>query len=298
MKSPDRNARRDLGALYAALTVKSFASGLTPAARKRAIFPAEFATNERAERFDERIEALQRNYRTRFSRSPGEPAISRVEELAQEFRSRLTDVLSDTSSGNLSELRDAAEAAMAASMAAYGNAPKTADLRNEIVNGIKPYLIPLRASGSTVKSLKYVDFGFTSAREFWDEVVLPAYECFKAEPTRGKAIMASFAAWHIQDWIWHQQHPGEDTRRSKDYQPFQEKLFLDCPELPWIRDVADAGKHRGLGRQKPKVEVREVKGTRPRNVAPLIVTLDDGTQHDFADVLGRVIEFWRAKYFP
>jgi hypothetical protein len=131
--------------------------------------------------------------------------------------------------------------------------------------------------------------------ELW---VLPAYECFKAEPSRGKAIMASFPAWHIQDWIWHDQHPGEDTRNSKDYQPFQEKLLLDCPELQWIRDVADAGKHRGLGRKKPKVEVREVKGTWPRNATPLTMTLDDGTQHDFADVLERVIEFWRAKYFP
>lgn len=145
---------------------------------------------------------------------------------------------------------------------------------------------------------KYVDFGFTSAREFWDEVVLPAYEGFKAQPTRGKAIMASFAAWHIQEWIWHEQRPGEDTRRSKDYQSFQKKLFLDCPELQWIRDIADAAKHRGLGRQEPKVEVREVKRTWPRNAALLTVTLDDGTQHDFADVMASVIEFWRAKYFP
>ena len=155
--------------------------------------------------------------------------------------------------------------------------------------------LPLRASG---RAVQYVDFGFSSAREFWDEVVLPAYACFKAEPSRGKAIMASFPAWHIHDWIWHDQHPGEDTRNNKDYQPFQEKLFLDCPELQWIRDVADAGKHRGLGRQKPKVEVREVKGTWPRNATPLTMTLDNGTQHDFADVLERVIEFWRAKYFP
>jgi hypothetical protein len=155
--------------------------------------------------------------------------------------------------------------------------------------------LPLRTSG---RAVQYVDFGFTSAREFWDEVVLPAYECFKAEPSRGKAIIASFPAWHIQDWIWHDQHPGEDTHNSKDYRPFQEKLFLDCPELQWIRDVADAGKHRGLGRQKPKVEVREVKGTWPHNATPLTITLDDGTQHDFADVLEHVIEFWRVKYFP
>jgi hypothetical protein len=143
MNSSDRNARRDLGALYAALTVKSFASGLTPAARERAVFPAEFAATERAERVDERIDALQSNYRTRFSRSPGQPTINRVEELTQEFRSRLADLQSDASTANLLELQDAAEAAMAASTAAYGNAPQTARLRDEIINGIKPHLIPL-----------------------------------------------------------------------------------------------------------------------------------------------------------
>ena len=144
MNSSDKDARRELGALYAALTVKSFASGLTPAAQERAVFPAEFATSERAERADERIDAMQSNYRTRFSRSPGEPAIRRVEELAQEFRSRLADVHSDNSSGaNFIELREAAEAAIAAALAAYGNAPSTADLRDEIVKGIRPHLIPL-----------------------------------------------------------------------------------------------------------------------------------------------------------
>jgi hypothetical protein len=144
MNSADRDALRELGALYAALTIKSVASGLTPAARARAVFPAEFATSERAERADERIDAMQTNFVTRLSRSPGEPAIRRVEELAQEFRSRLADVQSDNSSAaNFIELREAAEAAIAAAMAAYGNGPRTADLRNEIIKGIKPHLIPL-----------------------------------------------------------------------------------------------------------------------------------------------------------
>jgi hypothetical protein len=146
------------------------------------------------------------------------------------------------------------------------------------------------------KTIQYINFGFTSAREFWDELVLPAYKCFKAEPTRATAIMACFPAWHIQDWIWHQQHPGDGTRNNNDYQQFQQQLFANCPELQWIRDVADAGKHRGLGRQT--VEVREVKGTWPLNATPLTMTLDDGTRHDFADVLERVIEFWRATHFP
>lgn len=77
MNSSDRNARRDLGASYAALTVKSFASGLTPAARARAVFPAEFETSERAERVDKRIDALQRNYHTRCKRRDDRPPMLR-----------------------------------------------------------------------------------------------------------------------------------------------------------------------------------------------------------------------------
>jgi hypothetical protein len=147
------------------------------------------------------------------------------------------------------------------------------------------------------KTVHYVDFGFTSAREYWEEVVLPAYECFRADPIRGKAIIASFPAWHMQDWIWHEQHPGEDTRNNKNYESFQAKLLDECPELTWIRDVADAGKHRGLGRQKPKVEVREVRSPWPLNATPLTITLTDEAEHNFADVLARVIEYWRATHF-
>ena len=148
------------------------------------------------------------------------------------------------------------------------------------------------------KTVRYVNFGFSSAaaKEYWAEVLLPAYERFNAEPSRGNAIMASLPAWHIHEWIWHQQHPGAETRNSKDYTQFHDALLDDCPELAWIRDVADAGKHCGLGR--PTLEVREAVNTWPLNTTPLTITLDDGRTHDFADVLSRVIEYWRTKHFP
>src|ERR1700720_33066 len=43
------------------------------------------------------------------------------------------------------------------------------------------------------KAVRYVNFGFSSAaaKEYWAEVLLPAYERFNAEPSRGNAIMAS-----------------------------------------------------------------------------------------------------------
>lgn len=165
------------------------------------------------------------------------------------------------------------------------------------------------------KTVQYVDFGFTSAREFWAELVIPAYERFTAQPNRANAITASGHAWHVHEWIWHDEHVGDDTRNSIPYKTFQKTLIDQCPELAWIRDVADAGKHRGLGRP---AEVRRVaSGTRlvagplggmPLGATPLgggivettplCITLTDSSPHDFAEVLSRVMDYWRANYFP
>jgi hypothetical protein len=106
-------------------------------------------------------------------------------------------------------------------------------------------VFPSLLNNNRGKTVRYVNFGFRSAEDYWLEVLLPAYERFNAEPSRGNGIMVSFPAWHIQEWIWHEQHPGADIRNSKDYTQFNDKLFNDCPELAWIRDVADAGKHCG-----------------------------------------------------
>jgi hypothetical protein len=141
----------------------------------------------------------------------------------------------------------------------------------------------------------YVDFGFTSAREYWTEVAEPAYERFINDESRGNAITAFLVLWPLHDWLWHEHHPGEDTR-SKDYEPFRQQLFANCPELAWLRDVADAGKHRGLGRAN--VQVREVAKTWPRNTQPLTIVLDSGTEHDITDVLLRVVEYFRRAHFP
>ena len=125
------------------------------------------------------------------------------------------------------------------------------------------------------RTVKYVDFGIASAKQFWDESVIPAYEKFKTQPNPSNAFGASFHAWHVHEWIWHERHPGEDTSGNRDYEAFRKNCTDSCPELAWLRDVADAGKHRGLGRRS--VEVRRVAsernfgdahGTRPHGVLP------------------------------
>ncbi|MGC1305121.1 MAG: hypothetical protein WA840_22360 [Caulobacteraceae bacterium] len=147
------------------------------------------------------------------------------------------------------------------------------------------------------KTVRYVDFGFTTVREYWAEVAEPAYQRFLNDETRGNAIAACLALWPLHDWLWHEQNPGEDTRkRKKDYDQFRQQFFNNCPELAWLRDVADAGKHRGLGRSD--VQVREVAKTWPRNTLPLKIMLDDGSEHNITDVLRRIVEYFRKTHFP
>lgn len=165
------------------------------------------------------------------------------------------------------------------------------------------------------RTVLYVDFGITSARQFWDENVIPAYERFKTQPNRANAIDASFHTWHVHEWIWHEHHPGEDTRRNIDYETFRTDCIDNCPELAWLRDVADAGKHRGLGRsaevRRVASETREVGGAYGTGAygvgpygagtlvaTPLSITLTDESTHDFAEALSRVMDYWRRKHFP
>lgn len=164
------------------------------------------------------------------------------------------------------------------------------------------------------RTVQYVDFGITTARQYWDENVVTSFETFKNAPNRTHAINASMPAWHVHEWIWHEKYPGKDTRQNAEYRRFQGDLINACPELAWIRDVADAGKHRGLGRpadvQRVASEMSMVygsgtapSGSRPSGGGllvrrPLTITLTDGSNLEFEVVLSRVLEYWRANHFP
>ena len=152
-------------------------------------------------------------------------------------------------------------------------------------NQVFPPLV-LRAGPEDVVE---VDLGIRSAAGFWELVVLPNYEAFKADPNPASAVNSAWAAWQLHDWIWHEQDPKEGKRA------FQGSLFTACPEIGWIRDVADASKHRRLNRRN--VQVREIANNWPMNASPRSIILRDGTEHDLADVLALVIEYWRANYF-
>jgi len=111
------------------------------------------------------------------------------------------------------------------------------------------------------------------------------------------------------EWLRYEKQPPQTLDE------FRANVLKKCPELAWLRDVAEAGKHRGLNRTS--VTVKRVLpswvkilgtfgtfaiGTMPYGgrvvTGPLSIELDDGTTHNFSDVLSRVIDFWRNNYFP
>ena len=163
------------------------------------------------------------------------------------------------------------------------------------------------------KTVQYIDFGYPSAADFWNDVVVPANARYASDPTRRHAIEVSFSAWHVVDWLFHEQRPAVALAE------FQRKRIGECPELGWIRDVCDAGKHRGLSLRVPAVQ-RVGKGVRPVSFTnnageiitfvndasqpvqftaegPLEIELADKSRHAFAVVLGVVMDYWRTNWF-
>lgn len=162
------------------------------------------------------------------------------------------------------------------------------------------------------RSVRYIDFGYTSAREYWDEIGVPAHQRFLAAQNRQEAIGASFPAWHVHERVWHESNPGSETQGNISYYAFRDRLTKECPELAWVRDIADAGKHRGLGRpgHVRRVSMGESSlltrrdgsyvtlrdGSRLTLRAGLEIELTDGASHLVATVLNIVAAFWQKHF--
>jgi hypothetical protein len=170
-----------------------------------------------------------------------------------------------------------------------------------------------------VKTVAYLDRGVSDARAFWHSVVLPDVEDFKSRPSEVRlALHVAWSLWHLHDWLWHDKYPGMDTRHNQNYEKFKEELIAQCHELRWLRDLADAAKHRGLGRDVQVGQVEEKLGRggaggfdvcgggygvgafafgsgQPQRAITLKA---DGTVHWLEDVIDKAVEFWRSHHFP
>jgi hypothetical protein len=147
-----------------------------------------------------------------------------------------------------------------------------------------------------------------SVEDYWREILVPSATDLATNPSPRTVFNAALAAWHLHEWVWHERHPGVSTRQNGNFDIFQKRLLKSCPELGWLRDLADAGKHRGLDRRN--IRVGSAK-RRPRggymgssyNASNYFAALGGGTSYsieltdktrqEIAMVFQKAIEFWR-----
>src|SRR5712671_4945607 len=146
----------------------------------------------------------------------------------------------------------------------------------------------------------YIDINLNSVDAYWGEIVAPTVQAFRTEPSPRSGFHAAHSVWHLHDWVWHERNPGQDSR-GQAFDSYRSTLLTACPELGWLRDIADAGKHRGLGR------LPEVKGAQPQMIGSLLplgipaggvlkffLVLNDGSTQDVDQILRVAIEFWQT----
>jgi hypothetical protein len=147
----------------------------------------------------------------------------------------------------------------------------------------------------------YVDINLNSVEQYWVELVVPSAQAFQTDPTSRTLFHAATSVWHLHDWVWHDRNPGTDSH-GLAFNSYRMSLLKACPELGWLRDIADAGKHRGLGR------LPEVKGAEPQKVGgssflllgiptgevlKFFLVLNDGSKQAVDEVMRVAIEFWQ-----
>jgi hypothetical protein len=155
-----------------------------------------------------------------------------------------------------------------------------------------------------------VDIGIGSSYDFFFEIAWPNYRDFGRNPSPITAVNASWPFWHLHEWYFWERHPtASDTDRRKFV---NQVLMNDCPELGWLRDIAEAGKHFRLSRKSPPVRVRAIStrefggpiGSAPIGSTPIAGSMMEllidvgGATHDLPRVIGAVFEYWLGKILP
>jgi hypothetical protein len=95
-------------------------------------------------------------------------------------------------------------------------------------------------------SMKKINFGPTSVRDYSGLHVVPAYSRFQRISNLESAIDPAKALWDTAGWLWSDRYPGVNRRdHPAAASAFDADLFRRCPDLEFFRDLADTAKHGG-----------------------------------------------------
>lgn len=156
-------------------------------------------------------------------------------------------------------------------------------------------------------TVRYVEIGLGSVEDYWREIVTPAVRDCRGVASTRSAFQAAHAVWHLHDWVWHERNPNQDASGTA-FDACYKAMLTNCPALGWLRDIANAGKHRGLSRGTPRVALAEQQwlsrgsdgsGSVQSPLPVFNIKLTDGTWKDVNALLQAAIDYWcRELNFP
>jgi hypothetical protein len=147
--------------------------------------------------------------------------------------------------------------------------------------------------------VKVFNYGVQSAQDYWVLVTRPDVEEFKRLRSPRTVAHVVQSLYGLLQW------------HADEYGNVEDFYFQQCPELAWIKDIANSAKHRGLDRKREAVANMGLKqtGLLAYGVAggygmpsggygssEPVAILDDHTEHRLIDFIEKVEAFWQGKF--
>ncbi|MBP7477425.1 MAG: hypothetical protein KA797_02790 [Chitinophagales bacterium] len=124
------------------------------------------------------------------------------------------------------------------------------------------------------------------------------YEDYKRDTTSSRlAINFAMNAWHIIDWIYH-----EDDSSKLKLGDYQNDIKNKCLSLQIMHDVTNGSKHFKLNRHIPEISKTRHVGTFDSTFdstfdrSRLEIVMKDGTILDFEVEAKKVMDYWENKF--
>ena len=146
----------------------------------------------------------------------------------------------------------------------------------------------------------HASFDIVSASGFFRRVVLVDYHDFLEQKTDSRrAIHAALSAWHLHEWV-HESQRGTDGYPFRTARAFGTHIRERCSPLGALRDISNGSKHV-RATQNPRIsDTRLHRGafsnafSRGFDISALLISIDDGTERYFEDILTEAIEWWQG----
>lgn len=132
-----------------------------------------------------------------------------------------------------------------------------------------------------------------SPEESFRRDVLPNFDCYMSDfGAEWKAKNVAYAAAHLIEWVYeyYRVHGASRLSGASSLSDFRQGLFVQCPALKVVHDMAEAHKHRFLTRRRSAPTITSSTEAFQAHDEWLEVT---ATGQRFDDVISEVVDFWR-----